>query len=194
MSIHTRRWARRRSLGPVLSVIRWSDEKQAIDIANRVRYGFTGIVFTNDIKRAGRVARQMEAGLVGINGSGAQFIGLPVGGSKSSGIGKERSPDGSTARTGRRTPGHPAAHQPAQAPPVPKHFRRQPRLPQRRTIANRTEHDGLDPFQHKGSRPSSARRPEDPRSAARVFQVEVARPSGPPAACSTCSWRVPASP
>jgi acyl-CoA reductase-like NAD-dependent aldehyde dehydrogenase len=79
--------------GPVLSVIRWTDEKQAIEIANSVRYGLTGIVFTNDIKRAHRVARQMEAGLIGINGSGAQFIGLPVGGFKSSGIGKELSLD-----------------------------------------------------------------------------------------------------
>jgi len=58
----------------------------------------------------------------------------------------------------------------------PQQLRRQPRLPRRRPIAYRTEHDGLDPFQHKGSRPSSARRPENPRSAARVFHVEVASP------------------
>jgi acyl-CoA reductase-like NAD-dependent aldehyde dehydrogenase len=79
--------------GPVLTVIRWTDEEQVIEIANSVRYGLTGIVYTNDIKRALRVARQLEAGLIGINGSGAQFIGLPVGGFKSSGIGKELSLD-----------------------------------------------------------------------------------------------------
>ena len=52
----------------------------------------------------------------------------------------------------------------------PQQLRRQPRLPRRRPNAYRTEYDGLDPFQHKGSRPFSARKPEDPRSAARVFR------------------------
>jgi acyl-CoA reductase-like NAD-dependent aldehyde dehydrogenase len=79
--------------GPVLSVIRWSDEAEVVRIANSVRYGLTGVVYTNDIKRGHRIARQMDAGLIGINGSGAQFLGLPVGGYKSSGIGKELSLD-----------------------------------------------------------------------------------------------------
>ena len=77
--------------GPVLSVIRWRDEDEAIRIANSVRYGLTGIVYTNDIKRAHRVARKLDAGIVGINGSGAAFLGLPVGGFKDSGIGREQS-------------------------------------------------------------------------------------------------------
>jgi hypothetical protein len=71
---------------------------------------------------------------------------------------------------------HRIVHQrvyPRQLGRQPQQLRRQPRLSRRRLIAYRTEHDGLDPFQHKGSRPSSARRPEDPRSATRVFQVEV---------------------
>ncbi len=57
----------------------------------------------------------------------------------------------------------------------PPHLRRQHRLPQRRRIAHRTEHDGLEPFQHKGSRPSS--RPPSRRrgSARRLFRGEVAR-------------------
>jgi acyl-CoA reductase-like NAD-dependent aldehyde dehydrogenase len=76
--------------GPVLSVIRWKDESEAIEIANSVRYGLTGIVYTNDIKRGHRMARAIDAGMVGINGSGASFIGIPAGGVKASGIGREQ--------------------------------------------------------------------------------------------------------
>lgn len=76
--------------GPVLSVIRWKDESEAIDIANSVRYGLTGIVYTNDLKTGHRMARAIESGMVGINGSGASFMGIPAGGIKASGIGREQ--------------------------------------------------------------------------------------------------------
>ena len=76
--------------GPVLCVIRWRDEDEALKIANSVRFGLTGIVYTNDIKRAHRIARRMQAGMVGINGSGAAFMGIPAGGIKASGIGREQ--------------------------------------------------------------------------------------------------------
>ncbi|WP_176593956.1 aldehyde dehydrogenase family protein [Sphingobium sp. EM0848] len=79
--------------GPVLSVIRWRDEEEAIRIANSVRYGLTGIIYTNDIKRAHRVARKIDAGMIGINGSGAAFLGIPAGGFKASGLGREQSLD-----------------------------------------------------------------------------------------------------
>jgi len=78
--------------GPVLSVIRWRDEDEAVRIANSVRYGLTGIIYTNDIKRAHRVARKIDAGMIGINGSGV-FFGLPAGGFKASGLGREQSLD-----------------------------------------------------------------------------------------------------
>jgi acyl-CoA reductase-like NAD-dependent aldehyde dehydrogenase len=77
--------------GPVLSVIRFRDEDEALKISNSVKYGLTGAVFTNDIKRAHRVARQIESGMVGINGSAVAGIGLPGGGVKGSGLGRELS-------------------------------------------------------------------------------------------------------
>jgi acyl-CoA reductase-like NAD-dependent aldehyde dehydrogenase len=77
--------------GPVISVLRWSDEAEAIRIANSVDYGLTGSVFTNDIRRAHRVARALETGFVWINGAGPHFTGLPYGGWKNSGVGREES-------------------------------------------------------------------------------------------------------
>lgn len=77
--------------GPVVSVIRWTDEDDAIRIANSVDYGLTGSVFTNDIKTAHRVARALETGFVWINGAGPHFQGLPYGGWKNSGVGREES-------------------------------------------------------------------------------------------------------
>lgn len=76
--------------GPVLSVVRFRDEDEAIKVSNSVQYGLTGAVFTNDIKRAHRVARQIEAGMVGINGSAVVGVGLPGGGVKGSGLGREQ--------------------------------------------------------------------------------------------------------
>lgn len=75
--------------GPVLSVLRWTDEADAIALANSVAYGLTGSIFTNDISRAHRVARALETGYVWINGAGPHYTGLPYGGWKNSGIGSE---------------------------------------------------------------------------------------------------------
>ena len=52
-----------------------------------------GIIYTNDIKRAHRVARKIDAGTIGINGPANRFLGIPVGGFKASGIGREQSLD-----------------------------------------------------------------------------------------------------
>ena len=79
--------------GPVVSVIRWSDEEEAIRIANSVSYGLTASVYTNDITRAHRVARRLETGFVWINGAGPHFLGLPYGGWKNSGVGVEEGLD-----------------------------------------------------------------------------------------------------
>jgi acyl-CoA reductase-like NAD-dependent aldehyde dehydrogenase len=81
--------AREEVFGPVLSVLRWRNEAEAIALANSVRYGLTGSVFTNDIRRAHRVARALETGFVWINGSGQHFTGMPFGGWKDSGVGHE---------------------------------------------------------------------------------------------------------
>jgi 2-formylbenzoate dehydrogenase len=77
--------------GPVVSVLRWTDEAEAIRIANSVDYGLTGSIFTNDIRRAHRTARDLETGYVWINGAGPHFQGLPYGGWKNSGVGREES-------------------------------------------------------------------------------------------------------
>lgn len=75
--------------GPVVSVIRWTDSADAIRIANSVSYGLTGSIYTDDVRRAHRVARELEAGFVWINGAGPHFLGLPYGGWKNSGVGVE---------------------------------------------------------------------------------------------------------
>ncbi len=89
----THRIAQQEIFGPVLSVLRWRTEGEAIDIANRVRYGLTGSIFTDDIRRAHRVAHALEAGFIWINGSSQHFLGVPYGGVKASGLGREESID-----------------------------------------------------------------------------------------------------
>lgn len=81
------RIAQEEVFGPVLSVIPYDDEAEAIAIANGVALGLTGSVWTNDISRALRVVSAMEAGYTWINGSSLHFPNLPYGGVKGSGVG-----------------------------------------------------------------------------------------------------------
>jgi 2-formylbenzoate dehydrogenase len=87
------RIAREEVFGPVLSVMTWKDEDEAVEIANSVDYGLTGSVWTNDIRRAHRVASALDAGYLWINGSSTHFPGVPFGGVKLSGVGREESLD-----------------------------------------------------------------------------------------------------
>jgi aldehyde dehydrogenase (NAD+) len=75
--------------GPVLSVITFSDEDEAIALANDTRYGLAGYVHTTNLQRAHRVAAKLDAGYISVNGFAALPASAPFGGNKISGIGKE---------------------------------------------------------------------------------------------------------
>jgi acyl-CoA reductase-like NAD-dependent aldehyde dehydrogenase len=75
--------------GPVVTVIPFEDEKDAVRIANDSRYGLYATVWTGDPARGHRLARQIRAGSVGINMPYTAFPGIPFGGYKQSGFGRE---------------------------------------------------------------------------------------------------------
>jgi acyl-CoA reductase-like NAD-dependent aldehyde dehydrogenase len=75
--------------GPVVTVSPFEDEKDAVRIANDVRYGLMATVWTGDPARGHRLARQIKAGQVGINTPYTAFPGIPFGGYKQSGFGRE---------------------------------------------------------------------------------------------------------
>ena len=79
--------------GPVVTAIPFEDEKDAIRIANDVRYGLFATVWTGDPARGHRVARAIKSGMVGINMPFTAFPGIPFGGYKQSGFGRELSID-----------------------------------------------------------------------------------------------------
>jgi acyl-CoA reductase-like NAD-dependent aldehyde dehydrogenase len=75
--------------GPVVTVIPFEDEKDAIRIANESRYGLMATVWTTDPARGHRLARAIKAGTVGVNMPYSAFPGIPFGGYKQSGFGRE---------------------------------------------------------------------------------------------------------
>jgi succinate-semialdehyde dehydrogenase/glutarate-semialdehyde dehydrogenase len=75
--------------GPVAMVFKAADEDDAIRIANDTPYGLGSYVFTTDAEQARRVADRIEAGMVFVNGVGAEGVELPFGGVKRSGFGRE---------------------------------------------------------------------------------------------------------
>ncbi len=75
--------------GPVVTISPFDDEKDAVRQANAVRYGLMATVWTGDPARGHRVARRIKAGLVGINMPYSAFPGIPFGGYKQSGFGRE---------------------------------------------------------------------------------------------------------
>jgi len=79
--------------GPVLSVMRWADERQAVEIANGVPFGLTAGVWTNDLRTAHRMAAELEAGYLWINAASRHYWGAPYGGFKDSGVGREEGID-----------------------------------------------------------------------------------------------------
>jgi acyl-CoA reductase-like NAD-dependent aldehyde dehydrogenase len=84
--------AREEIFGPVLAVIPYTDEDDAVRIANDSEYGLGGTVWTNDDERALRVARRMHTGTVGLNHYTVDPA-APFGGVKASGLGREFGPE-----------------------------------------------------------------------------------------------------
>jgi aldehyde dehydrogenase (NAD+) len=83
--------------GPVLAVIPYDDESDAVRIANDSDYGLSGSVWTTDVERGIDVARRVRTGTYGINQFGTLDMKNPFGGFKSSGVGRELGPEGLSA-------------------------------------------------------------------------------------------------
>ena len=101
--------------GPVVSVLTYDDEDDAVAIANNSVYGLNGSVFGADVERAVSLARRVRTGTVEINGSGVGFH-APIGGFKQSGIGREAGPEGFDAYVEIKSIGLPAAYADTIAP------------------------------------------------------------------------------
>src|SRR6266550_961354 len=89
----TDRAAREEIFGPIVAVIPFADEAEAIRIANDTVYGLSGSIWTNSAGRAIRVARALETGTISINSNTSVRVTTPFGGFKQSGIGRELGPN-----------------------------------------------------------------------------------------------------
>ena len=80
--------AKEEIFGPVVSIMPFENEKDAISISNNTSYGLTNYIQTEDKEKAKRISRQLRSGMVEINGNGFT-PGTPFGGYKQSGNGRE---------------------------------------------------------------------------------------------------------
>ncbi len=94
----TRIW-REEVFGPVVAVMPFDDEADAVAKANDSEYGLSGSIFTNDLGRGLRVARAVEAGNLSVNSHASVRYWTPFGGYKQSGLGRELGPDAPMAFT-----------------------------------------------------------------------------------------------
>ena len=86
---NTMRIAQEEIFGPVLTMMPFADEQEALAIANDVRYGLAAYLWTKDVGRAHRFAQHVEAGMVWVNSENVRHLPTPFGGMKSSGIGRD---------------------------------------------------------------------------------------------------------
>jgi geranial dehydrogenase len=84
--------AKEEIFGPVLSIIKYRDEDEAVKIANDSEYGLGGTVWSSDSKRAQKIARRVQTGTIGVNGYVID-LAAPFGGIKASGLGRELGPE-----------------------------------------------------------------------------------------------------
>jgi len=83
------RIAQEEIFGPALTMIPFDDERDAVEIANDVRYGLAAYLWTSDLGRAHRMARDLEAGMIWVNSENVRHLPTPFGGVKMSGIGRD---------------------------------------------------------------------------------------------------------
>lgn len=83
------RIAKEEIFGPVLSVFKWKNVEEVIEVANSTEYGLTAAIWTKDINTAMNTARKIQSGHIWINGTSGHYKGMPFGGFKNSGIGRE---------------------------------------------------------------------------------------------------------
>ena len=81
--------AREEIFGPVLVVIPYEDDDDAVRIANDNDYGLAGYVLSDSLERSIGVARRLRAGSIGLNGTAAYGAEVPFGGYKASGVGRQ---------------------------------------------------------------------------------------------------------
>jgi succinate-semialdehyde dehydrogenase/glutarate-semialdehyde dehydrogenase len=75
--------------GPVLSIVRFSEEDEAVEIANNTEYGLVGYVYTKDLARGQRMIERLQTGMMGLNLGVISNAAAPFGGVKQSGLGRE---------------------------------------------------------------------------------------------------------
>jgi len=85
------RIAREEIFGPVVSILKWRDEDDLLKRVNALEYGLTASIWTHDLDRAHRLASRVQAGYIWINGASTHYVGVPFGGYKQSGMGREES-------------------------------------------------------------------------------------------------------